>query len=254
MGGKGRLTFVRAKLYCVAKGWRGYVHSGYLVKCGKTPMKNNGNGRRGEEEEGSSSDSASPLPGSTEKDASEAEDIAWMLRAKDDDLGAFSKLVKKHQKSVMNFFARNGVYRDVEDLAQETFLKLHRARQGYRPTAKFTTFLYLIARQVMIDSIRHGGRKAKVLEGYGQEAEQAEDAPTMRGESEDAEAALGSLSPPLREAVVLVVMQGMAYGEAAEILGVPVGTVKSRISAAMEKMREAIRDKRHSPRGHKTSP
>ena len=217
-------------------------------------MKDNGNDRREEEEDGPSSDPSSLPPEHTEKEASEAEDIALMLRAKADDLAAFSELVKKHQKSVMNFFARNGVYRDVEDLAQEAFLKLHRSRHGYRPTAKFTTFLYLIARQVMIDSIRHGGRKAKLLEGYGQEAEQAEEAPTMRGESGDAEKALGCLSPPLREAVVLVVMQGMAYGEAAEILGVPVGTVKSRVSAAMEKMREAVGARHPAPRGSKTSP
>ena len=175
-----------------------------------------------------------------EKVASAAEDIALMLRAKNDDLAAFSLLVKKHQQSVMNFFARNGVYRDVEDLAQEAFLKLHRARHRYQPTAKFTTFLYLIARQVMIDSIRHGSRKAKLMENYGKEADQMEEAPLMRGEKGDAEMALYYLSRPLREAVVLVVMQGMAYAEAAEILEVPTGTVKSRVSAAMQKMREKI--------------
>lgn len=177
---------------------------------------------------------------SAEKAASAAEDIALMLRAKDDDLAAFSELVKKHQKSVMNFLARSGVYRDVEDIAQEAFLKLYRARHRYTPSAKFTTFLYLIARQVMIDSIRQGGRKAKLMENYGKEADQAEEASAMRGETGDAEIALGCLSQPLREAVVLVVMQGMAYLEAAEVLGVPVGTVKSRISAAMQKMREEM--------------
>jgi len=169
--------------------------------------------------------------------ASAAEDIALMLRARDDDLAAFSQLVKKHQGPVMNFFARNGVYRDVEDLAQEAFLKLHRARRRYTPTAKFTTFLYLIARQVMIDAIRHGTRKAHLHERYGREAEQEEAAPAHRGEREDAEAALDLLSPPLREAVVLVVMQGLAYAEAALVLGIPTGTVKSRVSDALRKMR-----------------
>ncbi len=183
---------------------------------------------------------ASELRVDVEKAASAAEDIALMLRAKNDDLSAFSLLVKKHQQSIMNFFARNGVYRDVEDLAQEAFLKLHRARHRYQPTAKFTTFLYLIARQVMIDSIRHGSRKAKLMENYGKEADQMEEAPSMRGEKGDAEMALDCLSRPLREAVVLVVMQGMAYAEAAEIMGVPTGTVKSRVSAAMQKMREKI--------------
>lgn len=174
------------------------------------------------------------------KDESAREDIALMLRAKGDDLDAFSELVRRHQRQVMNFFARNGVYRDVEDLAQETFLKLHRARHRYAPTAKFTTFLYLIARQVMIDSIRHVNRKAALMEKYGKEAPQEAPPPQRRGEKEDAEAALACLSQPLREAVVLVVMQGMAYAEAAEILEVPVGTVKSRVSAAMTRMRQEI--------------
>ena len=171
---------------------------------------------------------------------SAAEDIALMLRAKADDLAAFSQLVRKHQNAVMNFFLRSGVYRDVDDLAQEAFLKLHRARHGYRPTAKFTTFLYLIARQVMIDSIRRGARRAKLMEGYGREAAEAEDAPAMRGERGDAEKALGCLSPALRETVVLVVMQGLTYAEAAEVLGVPEGTVKSRVSAALRQMRAAL--------------
>jgi len=175
-----------------------------------------------------------------QKAASAAEDIALMLQARDGDLDAFSRLVEKHQQAIMNFFARNGVYRDVEDLAQEAFLKLYRARRRYKPTAKFTTFLYLIARQVMIDGIRHSSRKAKLFERYGQEAEQSEAAPAMRGECEDAAAALDVLTWRLREAVVLVVMQGMTYAEAADVLDIPTGTVKSRVSEALRRMRIAM--------------
>ena len=203
-------------------------------------MNNDGNDKRGGSEGAAPFGIPADPVASAEKEASAAEDIALMMRAKNDDLAAFSDLVKKHQKSVMNFLARSGVYRDVEDIAQEAFLKLYRARHSYRPSAKFTTFLFLITRQVMIDSIRQAGRKARGLENYGKEADQAEEAPPMRGETGDAEIALKCLSQPLREAVVLVVMQGMAYAEAAEILGVPVGTVKSRISAAMLKMREEM--------------
>ena len=205
-------------------------------------MKNKSDERNENAEEDFPSDTLLTPQIPSEKETSAAEDIALMLRAKDDDLAAFSLLVKKHQKPVMNFFVRSGVYRDVEDIAQETFLKLHRARHRYKPSAKFTTFLYLIARQVMIDSIRHGGRKAKLMERYGKEADPFAEAPVMRGEAGDAELALGCLSQALREAVVLVVMQGMAYAEAAAVLGVPVGTVKSRISAAMQKMRERMKD------------
>ncbi len=173
-------------------------------------------------------------------DDSAAEDVALMLRAADDDLDAFSDLVRKHERPVMNFFARNGVHTDVEDLAQQTFLKLHRARHGYKPSAKFTTFLYLIARQVLIDSVRASRRRSGLHERAGMETEPVTEAPATRGESADAEQALACLSPILRETVVLVVMQGLAYAEAAEVLRVPVGTVKSRVNSALAQMREEL--------------
>ena len=179
---------------------------------------------------------AAPPPASA-SDPSDAEDVALMLRAAADDADAFSALVRKHEKNLANYFARNGVYRDVEDLVQLAFLKLHRTRRGYRPTAKFTTFLYLLARQVLVDHVRATQRRTRLHEEAGKELDAAQPAPRFRGEGQDAQAALASLSPPLRETAVLVVMQGLAYHEAAEVLQVPVGTVKSRVSAALAQMK-----------------
>ncbi len=168
------------------------------------------------------------------------EDESLMMRVRDGDDQAFCELVRRHQKPVMNFFERNGVYRDVEDLAQETFLKIHRARGRYVTSAKFTTFLYTVARRVMIDWYRSTARKSGLLENFAKEAPQEVNPPPKRGETSDAEAALNCLSQQLRETVVLVVMQGMSYAEASEILEIPLGTVKSRISSAMAKMREEL--------------
>lgn len=180
---------------------------------------------------------AGPAAPASAPDPSDAEDVALMLRAAADDPDAFSALVRKHERALENFFARNGVFRDVEDLAQLTFLKLHRTRRGYRPTAKFTTFLYLLARQVLVDHVRASQRRARLHEEAGKEMDAAEPAPRHRGEGEDVRAALASLSPWMRETVVLVVMQGLAYHEAADVLRVPVGTVKSRVSAALKQMK-----------------
>lgn len=180
---------------------------------------------------------AGPAAPAAAPDPSDAEDVALMLRAAADDPDAFSALVRKHERALENFFARNGVFRDVEDLAQLTFLKLHRTRRGYRPTAKFTTFLYLLARQVLVDHVRASQRRARLHEEAGKEMDAAEPAPRHRGEGEDVRAALASLSPWMRETVVLVVMQGLAYHEAADVLRVPVGTVKSRVSAALKQMK-----------------
>ncbi len=172
-----------------------------------------------------------------EKDKSAEEDISLMLAAKAGELDAFSTLVKKHQNSLMNFFRRCGVYTDIEDMAQETFLKLYRVRSTYEAKAKFTTFLYLLARQVMIDHIRKQERRADVLEKYSEEAPQFEPPNEHKGEGNDVLAALDTLTPALRETIVLVVMQGMAYQEAADILGVPLGTIKSRVSVGLERLK-----------------
>ena len=99
-----------------------------------------------------------PPPPPAAAAAAAAEDGALMERAARDDLDAFSALVRKHERPLANFFARSDAA-DVEDLAQQAFLKLWRTRRGYRPTAKFTTFLYLLARQVLIDSARAAQRR-----------------------------------------------------------------------------------------------
>ena len=95
----------------------------------------------------------------------------------------------------------------------------------------------------MLDGLRAAGRRAALHERAGREMETSVPAPAARGEKDDARLALASLSPGLRAAVVLVVMQGLAYQEAAEVLGVPTGTVKSRVNAAMRRMREALAEK-----------
>ena len=174
------------------------------------------------------------------RDCGEATDEALMARAAAGDDDAFCRLVERNQRVVANFLIRCGVERDVEDLTQRTFLKLHRVRRSWKPTAKFATFLLMIAKQTMIDSIRATRRREDLHRKAAEERETVEDAPLHRGESQDAAAALACLSAPLREAVVLVVMQGLAYGEAAQVLDVPIGTGKSRVNAALGQMRKEL--------------
>jgi len=141
----------------------------------------------------------------------------------------------------MNFFTRCGVYSDCDDLVQETFLRVFRYRMRYRPKAKFTTFLYLLARQVRIDALRRVSRREAWTEGAGKEMPRAAmPTATETGEALDVLVALSRLSDAMREVVVLAVMQGMTQEEVAEVLGIPVGTVKSRLANALRLMREEI--------------
>ena len=82
-----------------------------------------------------------------------------MLLAGAGDRDAFELLVRRHHQPLLNFFLRMGVDRDAEDLVQQTFIRLYNYRQRYRPSAKFTTFLYLLARQVWVDELRRRGRR-----------------------------------------------------------------------------------------------
>lgn len=176
-----------------------------------------------------------PPPGGGDPDA------ALMERARDGDLAAFEELVRRHQQPLMNFFARLGAPSDAEDLAQETFLRLYRYRARYRANAKFTTYLYLLARQVRIDCLRRGMRRDALHDRAAAEAPQhAEPSALAQGARLDADAALALLSEPMREVVVLAILQGLPHQETSAILGIPVGTVKSRLSIALHRLRNLM--------------
>jgi len=145
---------------------------------------------------------------------------------------------RKFEKKLLNFFWRQGVsHFEGEDLVQETYLRLWNYRSRYEPSAKLSTFLFMLARQVRIDALRRKARRERREEGWGREAPDFEDAPDY-GTGEDVRWALSRLSEPLREVVELAMLQDMPYAEVGEILGIPVGTVKSRMHNALEKLRE----------------
>ena len=147
---------------------------------------------------------------------------------------------RKFERNLLNFFCRQGVSpSDGEDLVQETYLRLWNYRRAYRPTARLSTFLFLLARQVRIDALRRQTRRADREESWGRDQPTA-GSPAAFGVREDVRWALGRLSEPLREVVELGVFQDLPYAEVAEILGIPVGTVKSRMHNALKELKEAF--------------
>ena len=149
---------------------------------------------------------------------------------------------KEFEKNLLNFFARQGVqHSECEDLVQETYLRLWRYREAYEPTAKLSTFLILLARQVWIDSLRHRTRRESRETSWAGEREDSSP-PPEHGTRDDVQWALSRLSAPLRTVVELGVLQDLPYAEVAGILGIPVGTVKSRMSNALRKLKEVFDD------------
>ena len=159
---------------------------------------------------------------------------------------------RKYEKNLLNFFWRQGVqYSEGEDLVQETYLRLWNYRRTYRPTAKLSTFLFILARQVRIDSLRHETRREAREKSWGIEQPDRADAPAF-GTREDVRWAVSRLSEPLRDVVELGVFQDLPYAEVAEILGIPVGTVKSRMSNALKRLKEIFDDERPAGNSERT--
>ena len=151
---------------------------------------------------------------------------------------------RKSEKNLLNFFWRQGVSpSEGEDLVQETYLRLWKYRKDYRPTARLTTFLFLLARQVRIDALRRQVRRANREENWQKERPQTQE-PAALGVKEDVRWAVSRLSEPLRDVVELGVFQDLPYAEVAEILGIPVGTVKSRMHNALKELKEIFDERR----------
>ncbi len=140
------------------------------------------------------------------------------------DVDAFATLVRTSQAHVWRF-TRHLLGDDdlAADVTQETFVRVHGNLARFRYEARFSTWLFRIARNAAVDEQRRHAQRQRVAAAL----------PPPRAAPDasldvEVRAALASLSPPLREAFVLVEVFGRRYQDAAEILGVPVGTVKSR--------------------------
>jgi RNA polymerase sigma-70 factor (ECF subfamily) len=190
------------------------------------------------------------LTGSAEVD----EDEALVRAAQAGDLEAFNQLVTRHERPVFNVALR--LLRDVglaEDATQDTFIRAWQ-NIGTFQTGSVRSWLYKIATNRAYDMLRASARRpAGSLEAEpveiepiwtsGGQAEEAPDAHTLRRElSIYLERALSALPEDQRLVVLLVDVQGLDYHEVADTLGTALGTVKSRLSRARAKIRQALSD------------
>lgn len=170
----------------------------------------------------------------------------WRVRTEDDP-EAFAQLVARWQKPIQNLCARmTGDPHRGEDLAQETFARLFARRKNYEPTGKFSTFLWRMALNICYDELRKLKRRGEFsldehdddsapfdLEAGGP----APDSQLVEGERAEAvRRALVELAEPYRVVVVLRHYEGLKFREIGDVLGIPEGTVKSRMSEALSQL------------------
>ena len=165
-------------------------------------------------------------------------DEALMLKvARLRDESAFRELMSRYQQLLMNHFMRRGVYEGYEDLAQDTFVKIYKARKRYRESASFKSWMFTIAQRVWIDHLRKSGRRKRREEAFRDEP-RPQKQPADRLHSHDADWALEQLGAPHREVVVYAVYDQLSHKEIARILKIPEGTVKSRLHNGLKQLRQ----------------
>lgn len=173
------------------------------------------------------------------------DDSALMLRYRDGDVEAFETLYRRHNDALYRYLLRLCRHRDTaEDLFQEVWGKIIKARARYRPTAKFTTFLYRVAHNCFVDHLRRNRRHANTVDIDPDT--QAAAGPDADAETERSlarrrlEVALRDLPDEQRDAFLLFEEAHMSLTEIAAVTGVNRETAKSRLRYAVNKLKAAI--------------
>jgi len=185
--------------------------------------------------------------------------VEW---AKDGQEPAFRELVRRYERPVFSLIYR--MVRDrtlAEDLAQETFIKVLNGIRSYRPEFKFSSWIFKIANNAAIDHLRRRDLDTLSLDGspHAQTAEEMQatalqldggaesplDAVTARELGSQIERAIARLRPEYRSCILLRHVEGHSYEEIAQMLDLPLGTVKTYIHRARNELRgylEGVRD------------
>jgi RNA polymerase sigma-70 factor (ECF subfamily) len=170
-------------------------------------------------------------------------------RARAGDVAAFERLIAAHHDNVYAFaLTFTGDTEAAKDLAQEALVKVYRALDGFRSQSAFSTWLYAIVRNTYLDHEKsRGGRQRRseqpldeaTLSALRQEAT-AEDELLAHESRRGLLTALEQVAEPFRTAVLLADVQGLEMGEIADMLGVPQGTIKSRLARGRIALRAVL--------------
>jgi RNA polymerase sigma-70 factor, ECF subfamily len=183
------------------------------------------------------------------------QDIVALARAGEET--AYRELIRRYERPLFSLLYRMVRDRELaEDLAQETFIKALNAIESYRPEFKFSSWIFKIANNAAIDHLRRRELDTLSLDGsphaetpeaveatalqIGDRQESPLDAVEARELGGQIEQAIAQLRPEYRSCILLRHVEGRAYEEIAEILDLPLGTVKTYIHRARNELRQAL--------------
>ena len=180
-----------------------------------------------------------------------------VLLARSGREAAYRELIRRYERPVFALLFRMVRDRELaEDLSQETFIKALNAIESYRPEFKFSSWIFKIANNAAIDHLRRRELDTLSLDGsphaetpeamqatalqIGARQESPLDTVEAKELGSEIEAAIGRLRPEYRSCILLRHVEGRAYEEIAEILDLPLGTVKTYIHRARNELRVAL--------------
>jgi RNA polymerase sigma-70 factor (ECF subfamily) len=185
---------------------------------------------------------AAPRMSSSEPDQPE---IEWMRRIREGDMEAFRLLVETHQARVVGTISKMlGSEVEAEDLAQQVFIRIWQSASRYRPTAKFTTWLFRITRNLVFNEMRRKRHFVDHSEDIAEPAERKERGPDQLLLEEELQTAIqdaiSKLPEAQRLAIVLRRYEELPYEEIAKVMGTTVPAVKSILFRARAELRERL--------------
>ena len=172
-------------------------------------------------------------------------EIEWMARVREGDMEALRLLVEKHQARIIGTISKMlGSDAESEDLAQQVFIRVWKSAPRYKPTAKFTTWLFRITRNLVFNELRRKRHFADQAEEIPEPTERADKEPDQVLLGEELQLAIqdaiNRLPESQRMAIILRRYEEMPYEEIAKVMGTTVPAVKSILFRARAELRERL--------------
>ncbi len=184
----------------------------------------------------------------------EVPDWDLVALARDGNANAFTELVRRYQRPLTNFCQRMvGSREDAEDIVQESFVRVFRYLDRIEPRAKFSTLLFGISRNLVLNFLRDSGRRGRGAThsitdwdnrdiALEDESHRPDRIARLNEIERKIEEGIQLLAPKHREVLMLRELQGLDYATIAEIVKCRKGTVKSRIARAREQLRQHLEE------------
>jgi len=179
------------------------------------------------------------------KNLEEESDEMLMLSFKAGEEEAFSEIVKRYKIKLFNYIYKYiGDVERSEEITQEVFIRVYRSRDRYKIKAKFSTFIYRIALNLAFNEVRNRNRRKTDLHSEFDERLKENDTPEKIFEKKEVavivNGEINKLSSKYKDVILLCDIEGLSYKEVAQILGISIGTVQSRLSRGRVRLKQRL--------------